>query len=156
MRYQRMHRNTFERQKTSKRQCVHRIPPHKSPPLTQGSTFINAASTEHLRGPFLDTKPCFGWTFDVQKHVVLSVCNPTWLSSIQFISFPAFHHHIGSTSRCSCVLDGRATSPAHHEPDDSLHAVSVVDCRFVAKNGDRMCHRVCCHYAIPTHAQEYL
>eukprot|EP01083_Nonionella_stella_P317023 1152489_1 len=27
MRYQRMHRNTFERQKTSKRQCVHRIPP---------------------------------------------------------------------------------------------------------------------------------
>eukprot|EP01083_Nonionella_stella_P139446 425367_1 len=121
MRYQRMHRNTFERQKTSKRQCVHRIPPHKSPPLTQGSTFINAASTEHLRGPFLDTKPCFGWTFDVQKHVVLSVCNPTWLSSIQFI-----------------------------------YAVSVVDCRFVAKNGDRMCHRVCCHYAIPTHAQEYL
>eukprot|EP01083_Nonionella_stella_P181375 649528_1 len=110
MRYQRMHRNTFERQKTSKRQCVHRIPPHKSPPLTQGIHFINAASTEHLRGPFLDTKPCFGWTFDVQKHVVLSVCNPTWLSSIQFISFPAFHHHFCSTSWCSCVLDGRLYS----------------------------------------------
>eukprot|EP01083_Nonionella_stella_P205905 749403_1 len=75
--------------------------PHKSPPLTQRIHFINAASTEHLRGPFLDTKPCFGWTFDVQKHVVLSVCNPTWLSSIQFISFPAFHHHICSTSWCS-------------------------------------------------------
>eukprot|EP01083_Nonionella_stella_P205906 749405_1 len=96
MRYQRMHRNTFERQKTSKRQCVHRIPPHKSPPLTQRIHFINAASTERQErrsdvSSLCDTNACTGIPLKDRKRQNANVS----------IAFPHTNHlrsHKGSTS----------------------------------------------------------